>query len=108
MKKIIILIAVVLINTTGLFAGNDNNDNSIQDVISTQLKVPADILRQNYEKVNIEFSVKTNGSVSVLDVETQNLDLKKLIIEKFPQLDFSKTADLPAGAYKIDVYFQML
>ena len=108
MKKIIILIAVVLINTTGLFAGNDNNDNSIQNTISAQLKVPADILSQNYEKVNIEFSVKSNGKASIKNIETQNSELKKLIIEQFPKIDFSKIADLSAGSYKIDVYFQTL
>lgn len=105
MKKLFTLIAVVLISTTATIA---NNGNTVQNAITEQLKVPADLLRQNYEKVNIEFSMKGNGTVSVLNVETQNEDLKKLIIEKFPQLDFSKIADLPAGGYKIDVYFQTL
>ena len=105
MKKIIILIAAVLINTSALLA---NNDNSIQTAISAQFKVPADILRQNYEKVNIEFSVKPDGHVSLVNINTANSDLKKLINEQFPQIDFSKISGLSAGAYKIDVYFQTL
>ncbi|MGZ4035803.1 MAG: hypothetical protein ACXVPU_14250 [Bacteroidia bacterium] len=105
MKKLIILIAALLINTSAIFAEGGNN---VQNAITAQLKVPADILKQNFEKVNIEFAMKANGSVSILNIDTQNEDLKKLIMEKFPQLDFSKIDDLPTGGYKIDIYFQTL
>ena len=90
-KKIIILTVALFISITATVAGNGK---SIHSVISSQLKVPQELKSSKLnEKVNVQFKIKENGEVTVLNVETSNPQLKSYIMNQFPKIDFKAVAE---------------
>lgn len=106
MKKIITLIVALVITTTAAIAGNGTNINS---VISKQLKVPAELKNNKLnEKVNVQFKISENGKATVMNVETNNPELKKYIFNQFPKMNFNSTKGKPEAVYFVDINFKVL
>lgn len=108
MKKIIIItIAIVAaLGLTTAFAGNGNN---IHNLISKEIKIPAQLKDQKLnEKVNVQFKIEQNGNASVLDVKTNNPELKNYVIKQFESIDFSNVSERQGVVYFIDINFKVL
>ena len=105
MKKVFTLIMAAFIGTSVAMA---DGTQSIQETISKQLTVPADMLNSNYEKVTIDFKMKPNGEITLINVDSKNADLKKQIINHFKEIDFSKAEKLAEGNYSINVFFKSM
>lgn len=106
MKKIKMIIVALFISTTAAIAGNGNNINS---VISKQLKVPAELKNTKLnEKVNVQFKIAENGTAIVMNVETNNPELKKYIFNQFPKMKFNLVSGKPEAIYFVDINFKVL
>lgn len=105
MKKTINLIIALCLGTTMVMAGNKE---SIQDAIGKQLKISAGILKENYEKVAVDFKMKPNGEIALVNVNTNNAELKKEVTEHFSEIDFSNAEKLSEGNYSINILFKVL
>jgi len=107
MKKIIALtIALAIGFSTFSFAGTGT---SVHTLITKQIKVPAQLKNQKLdEKVNVQFTIGKNGEASLIDVKTENPELKKSVIEQFNTIDFNKATDKQPVTYFIDINFKVL
>ena len=105
MKKVFTLIIAAFIGTSVAMAGVKQ---SIQETISKQLIVPADVLKENYEKVTIDFKMKPDGEITLINVDSQNAELKKHVMNHFKEIDFSKAEKLDEGNYSINVFFKSM
>ena len=105
MKKLIMLTAIILAGFTSASAGNGK---SISSAISKQLNVPASLKSNKLnEKVNVQFSITSEGNATVVNIETKNIELKNYIISQFPKIVFND-ASKQAGMYFIDINFKVL
>ena len=105
-KKLIILTVALFISITATVAGNGKN---IHSLISNQLKVPQELKNSKLnEKVNVQFKIKENGEVTVLNVETANPELKRYIMNQFSKIDFKAVAENKDAIYFIDINFKVL
>ena len=106
MKKIITLSACLLISLSAAFAGNGN---TVYSLITKQIKVPAQLKNQKLnEKVNVQFRISENGNVSVVNVNTDNSELKNYVINQFNHIDFSTVKESKEQTYFIDINFKVL
>ena len=105
MKRLITFMLALLVGTTVTMA---KEPKTIQEVISSQLKVPAELLTENFEKVSIDFKMKTNGEVELVKVHSMNKELRKEITEHFCDIDFTNAEKLSEGNYTINVFFKVL
>ncbi len=105
MKNVFTLIMAAFIGTSVAMA---DGTQSIQETISKQLAVPAEMLISNYEKVTIDFKMKPDGEIALIDVNSQNADLKNQVIKHFKEIDFSKAEKLTVGNYSINVFFKSM
>jgi hypothetical protein len=107
MKKVVILSAAFLISLSAAFAGNGGT--SIHSLIHDQIKVPSELKNQKLnEKVTVQLRISNNGKVSVLDVNTNNPELKNYVTRKLSDIDFSITEDKKETTYFIDINFRVL
>ncbi len=106
MKKITTLVVALIISISAAIAGNGNNINS---VISKQLKVPSELKNNKLnEKVNVQFKISENGKATVMNVETNNPELKKYIFNQFPKMNFNTSTGKPEAVYFVDINFKVL
>jgi hypothetical protein len=105
MKRIVLLIVAIFISYVACQAGTGN---SIHSMISKQIRIPAQMKNQKLnEKVNVEFKVE-NGKASVVNVKTQNPELKLYIIDQFRAMKFDSTTEKQGVTYFIDINFKVL
>ncbi|MCW3086033.1 MAG: hypothetical protein JWP12_3399 [Bacteroidetes bacterium] len=107
MKKLITLtIALVLGFTLSSFAGNGT---SIHTLITRTIKVPEQLKNQKLdEKVDVQFTIGQNGTASIVDVKTENPELKKYIIQQFSTINFNEATDKQQVTYFIAINFKVL
>jgi hypothetical protein len=105
MKKIIILIVAIFCSYVVCQAGTGN---AIQKAISKQIHLPAEMKNQKLnEKVNVQFKVE-NGKASMIDVKSENTELKNYVIEQFKNLKFDELPEDHSTTYFIDINFKVL
>lgn len=106
MKNILTLVVALIISISAAVAGNGNNINS---VISKQLKVPTELKNNKLnEKVYVQFKIAENGKAIVLNVETNNPELKKYIFNQFPKMNFNQNEEKPEEIYFININFKVI
>lgn len=106
MKNILTLVVALIISISAAVAGNGNNINS---VISKQLKVPTELKNNKLnEKVYVQFKISENGKATVLNVETNNPELKKYIFNQFPKMNFNQNEEKPEEIYFININFKVI
>jgi hypothetical protein len=105
MKKIVILIIAIFISYGVTQAGTEN---TIQSMIRKQISVPSELKKQKLdEMVFVQFKLE-NGKAEVLDVKTNNPELKNYVIERFKSISFDKTTEKQGVVYFIDINFRVL
>jgi hypothetical protein len=105
MKKIVILILAIFVSYTAAQAGTDN---PIHNMITKQIRIPAQLKNQKLdEKVNVQFKVE-NGKASIVEVRTSNPELKAYIIEQFKTMKFDNSPEKQGITYFIDINFKVL
>lgn len=105
MQKITTMVVALLISLASI-AGNGN---SISSVISKELKVPAELKSHKLdETVNVQFKIAESGEATVINVETENPQLKKYVIHQFPKLKFDASSMDKGDVYFIDIHFKVL
>jgi|GEM_PF-2378252 len=106
MKKIFLITMLALVTMTISYAGNGTGINK---TISKQLKVPQQLKNSKLnEKVNVQFKINNNGTIILLDVNTNNKELKKYVEAEFPKLNLGKEAPKAETIYFIDLNFKVL
>lgn len=106
MKKIFLIIVVALVSITISYAGNGTGINK---TISKQLKVPQQLKNNKLnEKVNVQFKINNNGTIILLDVNTNNKELKKYVESEFPKLNLKNEVPKTETIYFIDLNFKVL
>ncbi|MFL5763310.1 MAG: hypothetical protein ACJ77K_05155 [Bacteroidia bacterium] len=105
LKKISLLIAAAILSIS-MQAGNDKK---IGSVISRELKVPAALKANKLnEKVNVQFRLQSDGKAAVLEVQTNNPELKSYILDQFPKLNFTSVTEKKEAVYFVDINFKVL
>ena len=56
----------------------------------------------------MQFKVDQAGKATVINVETQNPDLKQYITEQFPKIEFTGVNEKPEEVYIVDINFKVL
>ena len=104
-KKLVLLIAAIAFS----ISTQAGNDKKIGAIIRKELKVPATLKACKLdEQVNVQFRLMENGKAAVLDVKTNNPELKKYIMSQFPKLDFNAVNEKKNAVYFIDINFKVL
>jgi hypothetical protein len=105
MKKIIVLIIAIFISYTVTQA---NTDKSIHTLIKQQIGVPVELKNQKLnEVVSVQFKVE-KGQGIVLDVHTNNPELKDYIIKQFKTMKFDNISENQGITYFVDINFKVL
>lgn len=107
MKKITtFIIACAVLSGSVCFAGNGT---SVRNLITRQVGIPEQLMHQKLdEKVNVQFMIDRNGTASVIDVKTNNPELKQYVIRRMSSIDFSAAAEKQPVTYFIDINFKVL
>lgn len=106
MKKLIIIAAALLLSYGAATAGNGAH---VQELITKKIKVPTELKSQKLnEKVNVQFSISSNGDLSSVDVNTTNSELKNYVKEQMKAIDFSTVKENKDMTYFINIYFKVL
>lgn len=105
MKTLLIISIALLTSISNAFAGEGN----LNSIISKKLKVPTELKNQKLdEKVNVQFKIDNNGTIILLNVETQNRELKKYVEKEFPKLDLEQNIQKKDAIYLIDLNFKVV
>lgn len=106
MKKLTLVIAMAIMSVNMTFA---ENGSLVRSAISQQLKIPSELKIQKFnELVNVQFKIDPNGKVSVLNVETSNVDLKNSIINQFNKINFKNINENKEIIYNISINFKVI
>jgi hypothetical protein len=104
MKKIVLLIVAILVSHIACEA----TENPVHSMITKQIRVPDNLKNQKLnENVNVHFKLE-NGKAYVLDITSNNTELKNYIIEQFKLMDFSNVHEKQGNVYFIDINFKVL
>lgn len=106
MKKLIIIAAALLLSYGAATAGNGAH---VQELITKKIKMPSELKSQKLnEKVNVQFSISSNGNVSSVDVNTTNPELKNYVKEQIKAIDFSTVKESKEMTYFVNISFRVL
>jgi len=106
MKKYIIILAIALGAASASFAAGNND---ISKLISKNLKVPTQLKNQKLnEKVNVQFKINKEGTITLVDVSSKNEELKKYVEKNFSKIDWSNTDIKPEIIYSLNINFKVL
>lgn len=105
MKKIIILIVAIFISYSVSQAGNGN---TIHSMIKKQIGIPAQLKNQKLNELAcVQFKVE-NGKAIVLEVKTNNQELKEHILKQFKTMNFDNIQEKQGIIYFVDINFTVL
>jgi len=105
MKTVFIISIALMMNASNAFAGEGN----LNKIISSKLKVPTELKNQKLnEKVNVQFKLDNKGNVILLNVDTQNIELKKYVEKEFPKLNLKQNIQEKESIYFIDLNFKVV
>lgn len=86
-----------------------NNNSDINKLVNKNLKVPAQLKNQKLnEKVNVQFKMSKNGEVTLVDVKSNNEELRKYVEKNFSKIDWSTTEIHPETVYSLNINFRVL
>jgi hypothetical protein len=106
MKKYF-LMTVFAITVSASMQANNNSD--INKLVNKNLKVPAQLKNQKLnEKVNVQFKMSKNGEVTLVDVKSNNEELRKYVEKNFSKIDWSTTEIHPETVYSLNINFRVL
>ncbi|MCE3279201.1 MAG: hypothetical protein K0S44_1392 [Bacteroidetes bacterium] len=104
MKKIVLLIVAILVS----YIACEATENPVHSMITKQIRIPENLKNQKLnENVNVHFKLE-NGKAYVLDITSNNAELKNYIVEQFQIMDFSKIHEKQGNIYFIDINFKVL
>jgi hypothetical protein len=105
MKALLIVATIFAVNTSVL-AGTGA---TMQDLISDNLHMPAELKSEKLnEKVKVSFRIDASGKASIVEIGTQNEELKRFVTKQFNSIDFSKAVDSKQDLYFVDISFKVL
>jgi hypothetical protein len=106
MKTILLFIATLMLFISNAVAGNEA---SVQNVISSQMRLPSELTKHKLnELVELSFRVDENGKASILEIGTNNPELREYVTRKFNAMDFSKVSLNKQTTYFININFRVL
>ena len=107
MKKLILTMAIAFAGISMANAGS--GDKTISSLISKHIKVPASLKKAELEEsVNVEFTISESGKATVLNVNTDNNELKSYIKDQFPKINFNNAKKKAEALYFIDINFKVM
>lgn len=105
MKKIIITTFMLAIST--LMFATENGD--IQKIVSNNFKVPAKLKNEKLnEKVNVQFKFNNNGELTLINVNSNNEELKNYVEKQFKAINLKGTNLNPDTIYSMNINFRVL
>ena len=111
MKKIINLVLVVLVVTT--FNVSANNVSSFEEDLPKAVKVMSEMIKKNLENIEFEndalvdviFTVNSDNELVILNVKTNNIEIKKYIKFTLNSLKIEEANLFVGKNYSIKINF---
>ena len=105
MSKKLILITTMILATLTTFAGNRTN-NDLRKFISNNVAYPSFLKKTNNpEKVTVSFTIKEDGTLQVISVNTENEQLKNHVTKELKDIKVKPAMINTEAVYTMDIVF---